>query len=45
MKNYLNKSITLKHLLINEQHCIGFQFNSDKVIDVLIRSLPEPNTF
>ena len=42
MKNYLNKSITLKHLLINEQHCIGFQFNSDKVIEVLIRSLPEP---
>jgi len=42
MENYLQKSITLKHLLINEQQCIGFQFNSDKVIEALIEQLPEP---
>lgn len=42
MKNYLNKSITLKHLLINKQQCIGFQFNADKVIEALIEQLPDP---
>ena len=38
----LNKHITLKHLLIKEKQCIGIQFNSDKVIEGLIRQLPSP---
>ncbi|MEP1484043.1 MAG: site-specific tyrosine recombinase/integron integrase [Nonlabens ulvanivorans] len=36
----LNKHITLKHLLIKEEQCIGIQFNSDKVIESLIKQLP-----
>ena len=35
------KQITLKHLLINEQKKIGLQFYPDKVIQALIKSLPE----
>lgn len=42
MKNYLQRSITLKHLLIKNQQCIGFQFNADKVIEALIEQLPDP---
>ncbi|WP_296315199.1 site-specific tyrosine recombinase/integron integrase [Winogradskyella sp. UBA3174] len=38
----LNKHITLKHLFIEEKQCIGMQFNSDKVIQALIRELPNP---
>ena len=38
----LNKHITLKHLFIKEKQCIGIQFNSDKVIQALIRELPDP---
>jgi site-specific recombinase XerD len=38
----LNKHITLKHLLIREKQCIGFQFSSDKVIQALIKELPDP---
>ena len=38
----LNKHITLKHLLIKEEQCIGIQFNSDKVIESLIKQLPSP---
>ena len=38
----LNKHITLKHLFIKEKQCIGLQFNSDKVIQALIKELPEP---
>ncbi|ULC58784.1 tyrosine-type recombinase/integrase [Flaviramulus sp. BrNp1-15] len=38
----LNKHITLKHLLIKEEQCIGIQFNSDKIIESLIRQLPSP---
>ncbi len=38
----LNKHITLKHLLIREKQCIGLQFNADKVIQALIKELPEP---
>lgn len=38
----LNKHITLKHLLIKEQQCIGIQFNSDKIIESLIKQLPSP---
>jgi len=41
MKNYLQRSITLKHLLVNNQQCIGFQFNADKVIEALIEQLPD----
>ncbi len=42
MENKLQKSITLKHLLIKKQQCIGLQFHSDKVIEALVRALPEP---
>lgn len=38
----LNKHITLKHLFIKEKQCIGLQFNSDKVIQALIKELPDP---
>ncbi|UKM63474.1 site-specific integrase [Flavobacteriaceae bacterium GSB9] len=38
----LNKHITIKHLLINNKQCIGLQFNSDKVIEALVKELPEP---
>ena len=38
----LNKHITLKHLLIREKQCIGLQFSSDKVIQALIKGLPNP---
>ena len=37
----MEKSITLKHLLIKQQQCIGFQFNIDKVIEALIKQLPD----
>ena len=36
------KCITLKHLLINERKCIGLQFYNDKVIQALIKELPNP---
>ena len=36
------KQISLKHLLINEQKCIGIQFYPDKVIQALIKGLPNP---
>ncbi|MWW24761.1 site-specific tyrosine recombinase/integron integrase [Algibacter lectus] len=38
----LNKHITLKHLFIKEKQCIGLQFNADKVIQALIKELPNP---
>jgi len=38
----LSKHITLKHLLINNQKMIGIQFYSDKVIQALIKELPNP---
>ena len=37
----LQKQITLKHLLINNEKKIGIQFYPDKVIQALIKSLPE----
>lgn len=37
----LQKQITLKHLLINNKKKIGIQFYPDKVIQALIKSLPE----
>lgn len=36
------KQVTLKHLLINNQKCIGIQFYTDKVIQALIKQLPNP---
>ncbi len=40
--NHLQKHITLKHLLINGEKKIGIQFYPDKVIQALIKQLPEP---
>ncbi|MFA7274218.1 MAG: tyrosine-type recombinase/integrase, partial [Crocinitomicaceae bacterium] len=34
------KSITLKHLLIADSKCIGIQFHPDKVIQALLKELP-----
>ena len=36
------KSVTLKHLLINKEKCIGIQFYTDKVIQALVKQLPSP---
>ncbi|WP_199176890.1 tyrosine-type recombinase/integrase [Aquimarina sp. MAR_2010_214] len=38
----LTKHITLKHLLIGNQKMIGLQFHPDKVIQALIKELPNP---
>ncbi len=38
----MEKSITLKNLLIKQQKCIGLLFNSDKVVDALVKNLPNP---
>ena len=38
----MEKSITLKNLLIKQQKCIGLLFNADKVIDALVKQLPDP---
>lgn len=35
------RQITLKHLLINEQKMIGLQFYTDKVIQALVKELPD----
>ena len=42
MMGHLSKSITLKHLLIEEKKQIGIQFYPDKVIQAIIKQLPEP---
>lgn len=36
------RHITLKHLVIGDQRMIGLQFYPDKVIQALIKELPEP---
>ena len=36
----LQKSITLKHLLIDQKKHIGLQFSTNKIIQALIESLP-----
>lgn len=36
------QQITLKHLLINEQKMTGLQFYADKVIQALVKKLPNP---
>ena len=38
----ISKHITLKHLLIHNQKMIGIQFYPDKVIQALIKELPNP---
>ncbi len=38
----VSKHVTLKHLLIQQQQYIGLQFNSDKVMQALIKELPNP---
>lgn len=35
------KSITLKHLLIDDQKCIGLQFESDKVIRPMVETMAD----
>ena len=35
------RSVTLKHLLINDKKCIGIQFYTDKVIQALLKELPD----
>ena len=40
MQHQFKKSITLKHLLIDETKHIGIQFHPDKVIHALIKELP-----
>jgi site-specific recombinase XerD len=37
------RSITLKHLLIDDKKCIGLQFNTDKVVQALVDKLPDLN--
>ncbi len=37
----LQKSITLKHLLIDQKKSIGLQFSTNKVIQTLIDTLPD----
>jgi site-specific recombinase XerD len=39
----LSKCVTLKHLLIDQQKCIGIQFKSDKVLLALVEKLPNIN--
>jgi site-specific recombinase XerD len=36
----LEKSITLKHLLIGQERCIGLQFRADRVLIALVERLP-----
>ncbi len=40
--NHLQKHITLKHLLIDGEKKIGLQFYPDKVIQALVKELPNP---
>ena len=35
------KSITLKHLLIDNKKCIGLQYSSNKIIQALVDNLPD----
>lgn len=38
----MEKSITLKNLFIKQQKCIGLLFTTDKVLDALVKELPNP---
>ena len=42
MNHTKERSITLKHLLISDQKMIGIKFYPDKVIQALIKELPNP---
>lgn len=42
MNQQKTKQVTLKHLVINNQKCIGLQFYTDKVIQALVKALPNP---
>jgi len=42
MKSSPERQITLKHLLINDQKMIGIQFYPNKIIQALIKELPNP---
>jgi integrase/recombinase XerD len=37
----IKKSVTLKHLLIKNKRYIGLQFNTDKIINSLVKQLPD----
>ncbi|GGK32770.1 hypothetical protein GCM10007962_28880 [Yeosuana aromativorans] len=37
----MERSITLKHLLIGNKKCIGLQYHADKVTQALVSTLPE----
>lgn len=39
MEKKLNKSVTLRHLLINSEKKIGIQFYPDKVIQLVVKNL------
>ena len=41
MNNQLNKTITLKHLLIKEEKQIGIKFYPNKIIQTIIKGLPD----
>ncbi len=41
-KHTRERQITLKHLYINDQKMIGIQFYPDKLIQAIIKQLPEP---
>lgn len=36
-----HKTVTLKHLLIDNKKCIGLQFHANKIIHALVKALPE----
>lgn len=40
-KSNLSKCITLKHLLINKERKIGIKFYPDKILNALVKSLPD----
>ena len=35
------RSVTLKHLLIKGKRYVGLQFNTDKIIQALVKGLPD----
>lgn len=39
---HISKSVTLKHLLIDKKKQIGIQFYPDKVIQAIVKQLPDP---
>ncbi|MEL4309080.1 tyrosine-type recombinase/integrase [Joostella sp. CR20] len=38
----MNKSITLRNLFLHGKKCIGLEYQSDKVINALVKELPNP---